>query len=290
MAPCRPVQAHSPTANRPGTRRARVEVGDDSAHPVVSGRCDRDQLAASGRSPPLRSSRRRSGTARGRSGACRGRRRPVGAPSAPVRRPFDGGRDLVARRQLVDEALAAVVDQRGAVAADRLGDQEALVARRREQRGRVELQELEVGELGAGGVGHRQPAADRGRRIGRTRPQRGAAAGRENHCARRRACGPRSSPMRTRTPTQRPSSIASALAEACSTTVINGCSAACAESSRVMRRPVALPPACTTRCRLWPPSSPRASSPAASRSNSTPSVDQVAHGGRRVLRPARAPR
>ena len=45
LAPCRPVQEDSPTAYSPGTRRARVQVGDDPAHRVVGGRRDRDQLA-----------------------------------------------------------------------------------------------------------------------------------------------------------------------------------------------------------------------------------------------------
>ncbi len=43
-----------------------------------------------------------------------------------------------------------------------------------------------------------------------------------------------------------------------------------ADSSRVMRRPVAAPPACTIRRREWPPSSPSASAPWRSASKRTP--------------------
>ena len=45
LAPCRPVQAHSPTANRPGSEERPVEVGGDPAHQVVGGGRDRDRLA-----------------------------------------------------------------------------------------------------------------------------------------------------------------------------------------------------------------------------------------------------
>ena len=45
FAPCRPVQAHSPTANRPGSEERPVEVGGDPAHHVVGGGRDRDRLA-----------------------------------------------------------------------------------------------------------------------------------------------------------------------------------------------------------------------------------------------------
>ena len=53
---------------------------------------------------------------------------------------------MIARRELVDEALAVGVVQRRALAAHGLGDEEALAARDPGDRGRVELDELEVGE------------------------------------------------------------------------------------------------------------------------------------------------
>jgi hypothetical protein len=64
-----------------------------------------------------------------------------------------------------------------------------------------------------------------------------------------------------RTPMQRPSSVQITPAVARSSTRIRSSPAAMADSSRVMRRPVALPPAWTTRRTECPPSSPRASAP-----------------------------
>ena len=104
----------------------------------------------------------------------------------------DRRRDLVARRELVGEPVAGGVEQRRALAADRLGDQRAVVRLARElERGRVELAELEVGELGAGGVGEHRAGADRAARVRRPRPERGAAA-------RSRGSSPRRRPRRGR--------------------------------------------------------------------------------------------
>ena len=75
------------------------------------------------------------------------------------------------------------VVERGALAADGLGDQEALAALDADDRGGMELRELEVGELGAGGAGEQQAGAERARRVGRARPQRGGAAGGEDRGA-----------------------------------------------------------------------------------------------------------
>ena len=61
--------------------------------------------------------------------------------------------------------------------------------------------------------------------------------------ARARTPRPSSQPR----PTQRPSASSRLLARACSTISISGSCAASAESSRTTRRPVALPPECTTR-------------------------------------------
>jgi hypothetical protein len=100
---------------------------------------------------------------------------------ARVEHALHGEGDLVARRQLVHEALAALVDQERALAAGRLGDQEAVVARLVvDERGRVELRHLEVGELGPGVLGERHARADRPARVGGALPERGGAAGRED--------------------------------------------------------------------------------------------------------------
>ena len=143
LAPCRPVQAsrrsrraRRPSSRRPGRRRSR----------------------------PCRSA------ARGRRGRARwpvqaglaqcadhvGEQQRVDPAHvevdarAPLSRIFARrARHLVARRKLVDEALAVGVEQGRALAADRLGDQEALAARDAGDCGRVELHELEVGQRGA---------------------------------------------------------------------------------------------------------------------------------------------
>ena len=97
---------------------------------------------------------------------------------------MDRARDGVARLQLVDEALAGGVVQRRALAAHRLGDEEALAAADPDDRGRVELDELEVGEVGARGARQQQAGAVGAGRVGRARPQRRGAARREDHGAR----------------------------------------------------------------------------------------------------------
>ena len=74
----------------------------------------------------------------------------------------------------------SVVHEQRALAAQRLGEQEAVV----DERGRVELHELEVGERGAGAVGEREPLAERAGRVRRPLPERGVAAGREQRRAR----------------------------------------------------------------------------------------------------------
>ncbi len=70
--------------------------------------------------------------------------------------------DLIAGRELVGEALAGGVEQQRALAANRLGDQPAVeVSARERERGRMELAELEVGEIGARGMGEDRAGADR---------------------------------------------------------------------------------------------------------------------------------
>ena len=105
--------------------------------------------------------------------------------------------------QLVDEALAVAAVQRGALAAHRLGDQEALAAGDAGHRRGVELDELEVGERRrrrrgrAAGRSPRSPAGwscattARRRRRRRARPRARAAA-------RRRRAGRRCSGRRPR--------------------------------------------------------------------------------------------
>ena len=114
-----------------GERRPRVEVGDDPAHHVVRGRGDGDQLA---RRDPGRPRAARATTL----GKCAGSIARMSSPTerSPVSSQprLDRARDLVARRELVDEALAGGVVQRRALAADRLGDEEALAPGARRSR------------------------------------------------------------------------------------------------------------------------------------------------------------
>ncbi len=160
----------------PGDRRAAVQVGGHPAHHVVRGGRDRHELAL-GVDP---------GTAQGADDvgeqggvdvahieADRGRARGVDPA-------LDGAGDLVARGELVDEALAGAVEQPGALAADRLGDEEPVGAVGGGHHGGVKLHHLQVGQPRAGLVGEQQPGADRAGRIGGARPQRGGAAGRQH--------------------------------------------------------------------------------------------------------------
>ena len=106
-------------------RRARVQVGRRS-RPSCSARPARPGPArAPGRD------RRRAGRSR-RSGSSAG---SIARMSRPTERSpellelgLDRPRDLIARCELVDEALAGGVEERRALAADRLGDEEALAA------------------------------------------------------------------------------------------------------------------------------------------------------------------
>ncbi len=73
-------------------------------------------------------------------------------------------------------------------------------------------------------------------------------------------------------PAQRSPERHSARARAPSSTVMRGSAATSADSWRTTRRPVALPPACTTRRTECPPSRPSASCPERSASKRTPSA------------------
>ena len=95
----------------------------------------------------------------------------------------DGAGDDVARRELVGEALAVLVQERGAGAAQGLGEKKAVV----EQSGGMELHELEVRERGARPVREQETVADRAARVCRPPPERGVAAGGEDDGASRRS-------------------------------------------------------------------------------------------------------
>ena len=86
---------------------------------------------------------------------------------------------------------------------------------------------------------------------------------------RRAARSARGRPRR-RSPTQRPRRRPQRGGARLLQTSIRGCSTTSADSWRTTRRPVALPPAWTTRRRVWPPSRPSARLPLRSASKRTP--------------------
>ena len=148
-----------------------VEIGDDAAHRVVGRRRHRNRLDR-GVEPRLLERPDH-------------RREAVPVDRAEVEQRCAARSDLtcddVARGELVGEAMAAVVEQERAGAAQSLAEEEARAA----QRGRVELDELEIGDPGSRAVGHRDAVADRARGIRRPLPERGRAAGREQSRPRR---------------------------------------------------------------------------------------------------------
>ena len=101
--------------------------------------------------------------------------------AALLQLPLDREGHVVAGRELVHEPLAPRVQERGALAPHRLGDQKAVAGTVVAQRGGVELHELEVGQLGAGREGQRQARPHRTARIGGALPQGGHPAGGQDH-------------------------------------------------------------------------------------------------------------
>ena len=155
-------------ARRVQTRHARraVEVGDDAAHREVGRRLDRDGAGV--------------GQIAGLGQAVHEARELVLVDGSQVEtsigmRGDRAGHDIP-RRQLVDEARAVELDERGAVAPQRLGQQQPGVGQDR----RVELDELQVGQAGAGLPRDDEALADGADRVGRPTPQRGIAAGGED--------------------------------------------------------------------------------------------------------------
>ena len=282
LAPCRPVHEHSPTAYSPASVARRVEVGRDPAHHVVRGRRDRDRARARGRSRRGAARRRRSGTAPGRRRACRGR--PSGAPVSAIWRWTARATSSRGASSSTNRSPRGV-EQPGALAADRLGHEEPVGAVAADDRGRVELHELEVGERRAGGVRQQQarrrrrPAGSscattaRRRRRSRARPRRSRSRGRR----------------RAARPTQRPPSTSSSIDAAALEHVDppdprrRPRSAGGRAAARSPRRRRA-----RSAAREWPPSSPSARRPFRSASKRTPSRSRsVDRAGRLLAQDAR---
>ena len=110
----------------------------------------------------------------------------------------DRARHDVARRQVgervlaLHEALPRRVDEEGALAAHRLGDERLLAARAlaEPEHGRVELHELEVGEHGTGAERRGHAVAGRDGRVRRRGVDLPETAGREHDGARVRGADP----------------------------------------------------------------------------------------------------
>ena len=171
----------------------------------------------------------------------------------------DGPADLVARQQLVDEALAVRVAQQRAVAPQRLGQQRPRHGRV-VQRGRVELHELDVGHGHAGPQRHGDAVAGRLDRVRGDGVELAGAAGGEQHVAAAHLDVRAVLADRRDTPAHRPPSTRRSRAKVRSSTVA-AVSRTAATSARSISMPVAAPPAWTMRATEWPPSRARASSP-----------------------------
>ena len=168
----------------PGEGGPAVEVGGHPAHHVVRGGRDRDQLALGVDARPRAARSTTLGNSAGSTSRMSSR---TGVPPLAsiwrwtARATSSRGASSSTKRS------PAGVEQPRALAADRLGDQEAVGAgsvSRADHRG-VKLHELEVGELGARRVGEQQPGPDRARRVGGALPQGGGAAGGQHDRARR---------------------------------------------------------------------------------------------------------
>ena len=169
MAPWSPVQAHSPTANRPGSVVRPSRSAGDAAR-SGSGRRGRPGPArARGRGPRRGRPRRRSGNALG-SRSAQVEQHVVGAVGLhPVE---DRRGDLVARGELVGEPLAR---RRRAASRPRRGRASVISAPSCSVPGSASAvgwnwQNSRSASVGAGGVGEHRAGADRAPGVGRPLP------------------------------------------------------------------------------------------------------------------------
>ena len=110
---------------------------------------------------------------------------PAESATATARATTSLGRELAARVGIQREPVALAVDQDGAGASNRFGDERRRVDVGKLERGGMELEELDVPELGAGAVGER-PAVRRGDpRIGGDRVELSHTAGGQHDRGRR---------------------------------------------------------------------------------------------------------
>ena len=157
------------------------------------------------------------------------------------------------------------------------------------QGGRVELHELDVGHRRAGPQGHGDAVAGALDRVGRDREELAGPAGGQQHVAAPPPAASRPAASRATTPRHRPSATTRSRANEFSCTAATVWRTA-STRARSISAPVAAPPACTTRGRLWPPSRASSSRPCSSRSNMAPRRDQLVDPARAPRRRAPAPR
>ena len=178
LAPCTPLHATSPATQSPGSVGGAVEVGDDAAAAVVGGR--RDGQPVGGRvEADLGERRHDRGEPLGEALEAGGVE-PEVVDALLEHAGGDGPAHLVARQQLVDEAVALGVAEQRAVAAQRLRQQRPGHGRVVE-RGRVELLELDVGHGHAGPDGHGHAVAGGLGRVGGDGEELAEAAGGQEH-------------------------------------------------------------------------------------------------------------
>ncbi len=157
----------------PRKRGPSVQVADDAAHQIVGGRGDRDELSL-GIEPGVATSVEdvREAIRLDRANV---EQHVVGAVC--VHAIEDRGGHLVARGELVGEPPAGCVQERPALPSKRLGQQGAVVLPGQGQGGGVELAELQIRQVGPGGVGEHGTGPDRAPGIGRAAPERRPAPG-----------------------------------------------------------------------------------------------------------------
>ena len=156
--------------------RAPVAVGDDSPDHVMRRRRDRNRDPAADRTRP-------------RSGHPMMFGKPVRLDLAHVEhhgvRPLRSSSSWIARATSSRGASSSTKRSPSAVKSSAPSPltasliEEAVQRALRDQRGWMELEQLEVGELGAGSVRQQESAADRAARVRRAFPERGRATGRK---------------------------------------------------------------------------------------------------------------
>ncbi len=177
---------HLPTRVQAGDRRAAPDVGEHAPDEVMAYGGDRDEVVGEIKAV-LGEAGAHGREARREHARVEMRRVEVDEVGVVATHLGDhAAHDDVARRELGalvvarHEAVAALVAQVGALAAQRLGDEEHRLLALEREPGRMELHELEVADGGAGPVGHGDAVAGGHRRVRRAAVHLAGAARRED--------------------------------------------------------------------------------------------------------------